>query len=119
MRVRINYTVDIEDVSSEVEQLFDFVYEKKLKLDSQLELVEKFLEEKQFQPTIDAISKMRKTLEEMDARAADCSSIIQGLVEYHKAISEGVEDDEVHQGGPAMDTTGSHDVPRPIQPTGV
>ena len=35
VRVKISYGVDIEDVPSEIEQLFDFVYEKKLKFDFQ------------------------------------------------------------------------------------
>ena len=49
MRVKISYGVEISEVPTELEQLFDYVYDRKSKLDSQLELVEKLLEEKQLE----------------------------------------------------------------------
>ena len=102
MRVRISYGVHIEDVPQEIEQLFDFVYEKKLKLGNQLELVEKLLEEREHEASIEAMNKLRKTLEEMDARISDVSSIAAGLIDYKEQELQGASD-EVRERGPFVD----------------
>ena len=103
MRVKISYGVDIEDVPSEIEQLFDFVYEKKLKFENQLELAEKLLEEAELESAIEIMDKLRLTLAEMDNRIVDVSSIAQGYVHY-KEQEAGAND--VSERGPFVDTTG-------------
>lgn len=112
MRVRISYGVHIEDVPTEIEQLFDFVYEKKLKVDKQLELVEKLLEEREHEASIEAMRRLRKTLEEMDARISDVSSIAEGLIAYKKQDTQGVED-EVREGGPTVGSASNNAVQGP------
>ena len=105
MRVKISYGVDIEDVPSEIEQLFDYVYEKKSNFEQQLELVEKLLEEKELKTAVDTMDKIRLTLAEMDNRISDVSMIAQGYVNYKE--QEGVEN--VSEGRPTMDT-GEHSI---------
>lgn len=117
MRVRISYGVHIEDVPTEIEQLFDFVYEKKLKLDNQLELVEKLLEEREHEASIEAMKRLRKTLEEMDARISDVSSICEGLVAYKEQDTQG-DGHEVSTRGPFMDSASDNVVQGTEQPTG-
>jgi hypothetical protein len=107
VRVKISYGVDIEDVPSEIEQLFDFVYEKKLKFENQLELAEKLLEEAELESAIEIMDKLRLTLAEMDNRIIDVSSIAQGYVQYKEQEQEqeaGAND--VSERGPFVDTTG-------------
>ena len=105
MRVKISYGVDIEDVPSEIEQLFDYVYEKKSNFEQQLELVEKLLEEKELKTAVDTMDKIRLTLAEMDNRISDVSMIAQGYVNYKE--QEGVQN--VSEGRSTMDT-GKHSV---------
>ena len=105
MRVKISYGVNIEDVPSEIEQLFDFVYEKKLKFENQLELAEKLLEEAELESAIEIMDKLRLTLAEMDNRIIDVSSIAQGYVQYKEQEQEAGAND-VSERGPFMDTTG-------------
>lgn len=105
MRVKISYGVDIDEVPNEIEQLFDFVYEKKLKLESQLELVEKLLEEREHESAVEVMDKLRQTLAEMDNRIIDVSAIAQGFVEYNNQLNEQGEED-VRERGPFVDTTG-------------
>jgi len=105
VRVKISYGVNIEDVPSEIEQLFDFVYEKKLKFENQLELAEKLLEEAELESAIEIMDKLRLTLAEMDNRIIDVSSIAQGYVQYKEQEQEAGAND-VSERGPFVDTTG-------------
>jgi hypothetical protein len=84
VRVKISYGVEISEVPTELEQLFDYVYDRKSKLDSQLELVEKLLEEKQLESAVETMDKIRLTLAEMDNRISDVSLIAQGYVDFKK-----------------------------------
>jgi hypothetical protein len=104
VRVKISYGVHIDEVPEEIEQLFDFVYEKKLKLESQLELAEKLLEERELDSAIEIMDKLRLTLAEMDNRIIDCSSIAQGYIEYQAQQEQGEQD--VRDRGPFMDSAG-------------
>jgi len=107
VRVKISYGVYVDEVPDEIEQLFDFVYEKKLKLENQLELAEKLLEERELDSAIEIMDKLRLTLAEMDNRIIDCSSIAQGYIEY-QARQEQQEQGEqdVRDRGPFMDSAG-------------
>ena len=82
MRVKISYGVDVEEVPDEIEELFDFIYRKKLKLDKQLDLVERLVEERDLSASIAIIEKLRSTLVKMDSRLGDISSIAAGYVAY-------------------------------------
>ena len=100
MRVKISYGVDIEEVPDEIEELFDFVYRRKLNIDKQLDLVERLIEEKDLEAAVATMDKLRLTLGKMDNRIADISSIAQGYIAYKE--QEGVQD--VSEGRPSVDT---------------
>lgn len=106
MRVKISYGVDIDEVPDEIEQLFDFVYEKKLKLENQLELVEKLLEEREHESAVEVMDKLRQTLAEMDNRIIDVSAIAQGFIQYNKQLEEQEGERNVRERGPFVDSTG-------------
>jgi len=100
VRVKISYGVDIEEVPEEIEELFDFVYRKKLNIDKQLDLVERLIEEKDLEAAVATMDKLRLTLGKMDNRIADISQIAQGYIAYKE--QEGVQD--VSEGRPSVDT---------------
>ncbi len=100
MRVKITYGVDIEEVPDEIEELFDFVYRRKLNIDKQLDLVERLIEERDLEAAVVTMDKLRLTLGKMDNRIADISSIAQGYIAYKE--QEGVQD--VSEGRPSVDT---------------
>ena len=100
MRVKISYGVDIEEVPDEIEELFDFVYRRKINIDKQLDLVERLIEEKDLEAAVATMDKLRLTLGKMDNRIADISSIAQGYIAYKE--QEGAQD--VSEGRPSVDT---------------
>ena len=100
MRVKISYGVEIEEVPDEIEELFDFVYRRKLNIDKQLDLVERLIEERDLEAAVATMDKLRLTLGKMDNRIADISSIAQGYIAYKE--QEGVQD--VSEGRPSVDT---------------
>jgi len=100
VRVKISYGVDIEEVPDEIEELFDFVYRRKINIDKQLDLVERLIEEKDLEAAVATMDKLRLTLGKMDNRIADISSIAQGYIAYKE--QEGVQD--VSEGRPSVDT---------------
>ena len=100
MRVKISYGVEIEEVPDEIEELFDFVYRRKLNIDNQLDLVERLIEERDLEAAVTTMDKLRLTLGKMDIRIADISQIAQGYIAYKK--QEGVQD--VSEGRPSVDT---------------
>tara|TARA_Y100001972_G_C7488686_1_gene247983 strand:- start:171 stop:533 length:363 start_codon:yes stop_codon:yes gene_type:complete len=100
VRVKISYGVDIEEVPDEIEELFDFVYRRKLNIDKQLDLVERLIEERDLEAAVATMDKLRLTLAKMDNRISDISSIAQGYIAYKE--QEGVQD--VSEGRPSVDT---------------
>lgn len=102
MRVRISYGVDIEEVPDEIEELFDFIYRRKINIDKQIDLIERLIEEKDLEAAVATMDKLRLTLGKMDNRIADISSIAQGYIAYKE--QEGVQD--VSEGRPSVDTVG-------------
>ena len=100
MRVKISYGVDIEEVPDEIEELFDFVYRRKINIDKQLDLVERLIEEKDLEAAVATMEKLRLTLAKMDNRISDISQIAQGYIAYKE--QEGVQD--VSEGRPSVDT---------------
>jgi len=100
VRVKISYGVDIEEAPEEIEELFDFVYRKKLNVDKQLDLVERLLEERDLQAAIVTMDKLRLTLAKIDNRIADVSNIAQGYVSYIQ--NEGAND--ATEGRSSVDT---------------
>ena len=100
MRVKISYGVEIDEVPDEIEELFDFVYRKKINIDKQLDLVERLIEERDLEAAVTTMDKLRQTLVKIDSRIADITHIAQGYIAYRE--QEGVQD--VSEGRPSVDT---------------
>ena len=86
MRVRLSYSVDLDDVPSEVSNLI----EKKIKLlhdaldlteDATVRLHEK---EVDLQITADVIDRARQKLAEFDLTLQDAQAILEGMIEAQK-----------------------------------
>ena len=114
MRVKISYGVDIEEVPDEIEELFDFVYRRKINIDKQLDLVERLIEEKDLEAAVATMDKLRLTLAKMDNRISDISQIALGYIAYKE--QEGVQD--VSEGRPSVDTVGHSAVSAPPKQPG-
>ena len=100
MRVKISYGVEVEDVPDEIEELFDFVYNKKHNIDKQLDLVERLIEERDLEAALTVMDKLRLSLAKMDNRISDISQIARGYIIYKE--QEGVQN--VSEGRPSVDT---------------
>ena len=108
MRVKISYGVDVSEIPQEIVNLLDYVYNKKITLDKQLDVVEDLAENEDLESLSSIIDKARKTLVDLDSRLADIESISRGYSDY---IKEGEED--VHQGRPVVDTVTSNTAAAP------
>jgi uncharacterized ferritin-like protein (DUF455 family) len=100
VRVKISYGVEVEDVPDEIEELFDFVYNKKHNIDKQLDLVERLIEERDLEAALTVMDKLRLSLAKMDNRISDISQIARGYIIYKE--QEGVQN--VSEGRPSVDT---------------
>ena len=116
MRVKLAYSVDIEEIIGEVSRLFDYVADKEYNIRNQMDMVADLLEEERPEGSLALMQKMRASLGEMDARLADLSLILEGYVQYQKQQSGG--DDETSSGRPAVDTTSNNAVQGAEQPDG-
>ena len=114
-RVKISYGVDIEEVPSEVQKLFDDVNIWLDKLSKQQDTVDDLLETKELESCVVIMDKIRQTLGDMDARLSDLSSILQGYIAYMKQTGE---QNDTSEGRPAMDTTSGNVIQRPEQSDG-
>ena len=103
MRVKLSYSVDIEDLLEEVSSLFDYVSEKAHHIGNQTGTTIDLLEEESPEGAPAIMQKMRTSLGEMDARLADLSLILEGYIQYEKQQNGG--NDELLEGGSAMDST--------------
>ena len=102
MRVKLAYSVDIEEIIGEVSRLFDYVADKEYNIRNQMDMVADLLEEERPEGSLALMQKMRASLGEMDARLADLSLILEGYIQYQKQQSGG--DDETSSGRPTVDT---------------
>tara|TARA_R100001015_G_C4634274_1_gene200506 strand:- start:4165 stop:4530 length:366 start_codon:yes stop_codon:yes gene_type:complete len=116
VRVKLSYGVQIEDVPKELATLFDYVYEKKIKLENQIDFAEKLIEENEFESAFEIMEKIRGTLLMMDSRVADCSLIAQGMINIKKqeeqknqqteqVYTEPEGERDVSERGPFVDST--------------
>lgn len=97
MRVRISYSVDLEDVPLEVARLLDGSLNKVCLIRDELETLIYDIEK----DTIDAhragkiIQELRQDLAKLDHELADSDSILQG---YFQATTEPEEEKDVSEG---------------------
>ena len=77
-RVKISYGVELDHVPEEVQSLFTSVHASSETLTIQSEMVQDLLDTEELQAAEGLMTKMRKTLGDMDARIADLSSVLVG-----------------------------------------
>ena len=116
MRVKLAYSVDIEEIIGEVSRLFDYVADKEYSVKNQMDMVTDLLEEERPEGSLALMQKMRASLGEMDARLADLSLILEGYIQYQKQQSGG--DDETSSGRPSVDTADGDAIQGSEQPDG-
>jgi len=114
LRVKISYGTEISEVPNEVSDLFGFVYEKAVKVETQTKLIDDLLLHEDTQAALQLMNRMRETLAEMDGRLSDLALILDGYNNFIK--NQGVQN-ELHNGRPAMDTAGDATVQGVEQPS--
>ena len=115
MRVKISYAVDISEVVEEVTELFGYVADKVVKIESQTETIRDLLYEEDTESAHQLMQKLRGSLASADARLADLSLILEGYDQYMK--QQEVKD-ETSSGRPAVDTAGNNAIQGSEQPNG-
>jgi hypothetical protein len=103
MRVKLSYSVDIEELIEEVSELFGYVADKSVKVDNQIETIRDLLFEERPEGAHALMQKMRIALGEMDARLADLSLILEGYMQFKKQQAGGTNDSS--DGRPTLGTT--------------
>jgi hypothetical protein len=81
MKVKLSYTVDLDDVPNEVSTILNL--KTNLKYDDMMNSVYESLSQKNYLVTIDNIDLVRKKLSAIDMVLNDCHSILTG---YTKAL---------------------------------
>ena len=77
-RVKISYGVELDHIPEEVQNLFVSVYNSSETLVIQAEMVQDLLDSEELQAAEGLMTKMRKTMGDMDARIAELSSVLVG-----------------------------------------
>lgn len=116
MRVKLSYSIDIEELIGEVLELFDFVSGRSIKVEAQIDTIRDLLLEERPEGALALMQKMRTSLGEMDARLADLSLILEGYVQFKRQQAGGSNDSSDRR--PAVDTTDGASVQGPEQPDG-
>jgi hypothetical protein len=110
-RVKISYGVELDHIPEEVQNLFVSVYNSSETLVIQAEMVQDLLDSEELQAAEGLMTKMRKTMGDMDARIADLSSVLVGYNNYME--QSGAENEQQPpEGRPAMGTPSSDAIPR-------
>ena len=98
MRVKIAYTVELEEVEKEVSEIMtralgdlDFCYQETINLQNAMDTGTNNLEE-----SIETISIMRKKMMRADQVLEDCYLILQGLNQTKKQLKE--NENEIQDG---------------------
>ena len=115
MRVKISYAVEIDEVVEEVTELFGYVADKIVKIESQSETIRDLLYEEDAQSARQVMQKLRGSLAAADARLADLCLILEGYDQYMKQQEV---NDETSSGRPAVDTAGDNAIQGAEQPNG-
>ena len=111
-RVKISYGVELDHIPEEVQNLFVSVHSSSETLVIQSEMVQDLLDTEELEAAEGLMTKMRKTMGDMDARIADLSSVLVGYNNYMEQSGAENESNDSPEGGPVMDTPSSDAVPR-------
>ena len=115
MRVKISYSIDIDEVMEETAELFGYVSDKVTKIQAQTDTVRDLLFEEDVESSYQLMQKLRTTLAAADARIADLSLILEGYSNYQQ---EREVKNETSSGRPAVDTAGNNALQGAEQPDG-
>ena len=115
MRVKLAYSVDIEEIIGEVSRLFDYVADRQYAINNQIETTSDLLHEERPEGALALMQKMRNSLGEMDARLADLTLILEGYIQYQEQQEV---NNETSSGRPAVDTASDNAVQGTEQPDG-
>ena len=101
MRVNLTYSVSLDEVETQVAELIDKSGHKTKKLSVALERIANLLKGKQSNGVVMELDQIRRELNSLDLRLADCMSImrsynqtVQQLSEPEYEIDKEVENDE-------------------------
>ena len=115
MRVKISYSIDINEVVEETAELFGYVSDKVTKIQAQTDTVRDLLFEEDVESSYQLMQKLRATLSAADARIADLSLILEGYSNYKRGLEV---NNETSSGRPAVDTTSDNALQGTEQPDG-
>lgn len=93
MKVKLSYTVDLDDVPNEVSTLLNL--KTNLEYDKLMDTVYDALNQKNYFGAIQSIDSVRKKLTNIDMVLSDCQSILTG---YTKALSTPESNDDTSDG---------------------
>ena len=116
MRVKLSYSVDIEEIIGEVSRLFDHVAIKEYSIRNQVDMITNLLNEEKPDVALALMQKMRTSLAEMDTRLADLALILEGYSQFKEQQNGG--DDETSSGRPTVDTADGDAIQGSEQPDG-
>lgn len=88
MKVKLSYTVDLDDVPNEVSTILNL--KTNLQYDKLMDGVYQALNQKNYFSAIENIDIMRKKLSSIDLVLSDCQSILTG---YTKALTQEEQND--------------------------
>jgi phosphate uptake regulator len=95
MKVRITYTIDLEEVPKRVQSMLSEVSDKmQNEVKSLSFLSEKMVDLRYLNQNVSLIDDIRQNLAEIDQSLADSQSIIQGLAQAHAPAPPQQEDGE-------------------------
>jgi len=98
MRVKISYTVDLEEVPQKVRTIVDEAVEAALGqlTETNHSLLTNLIEKGNVQSSIEDLNSLREVLFKADQQLADCCELLNNLQKTHAAIneSEGDQNDE-------------------------
>jgi len=116
-RVKISYGVELDHVPEEVQNLFTSIHTSSEMLVIQADMVQDLLDTEELQAAEGLMTKMRKTMGDMDARIADLSSVLVGYNNYME--QSGAENEsQAPEGRSVMGAPSSNVIPRSAEPNG-
>lgn len=116
-RVKISYGVELDHVPEEVQNLFTSIHTSSEMLVIQAEMVQDLLDTEELQAAEGLMTKMRKTMGDMDARIADLSSVLVGYNNYME--QSGAENEsQAPEGRSVMGAPSSNVIPRSEESNG-
>ena len=97
MRVKIGYTVDIEEVETEVQELFTrALYNLEEALDASSRIHEELSSpQSDIETTLDKMEETRKILIKADSTVSDCYEILKGYLAVLQQAEEEIKNEEL------------------------